>query len=607
MTIENKFIDYELNQDSYAAFDALTLKDLIVERLSESGQFTDQVYEGSNMSAVIDIVAYSYHVLLFYLNNSAAESTFDQATLYENMNKIVKFIGYKPTGTQTSIASINAVASDGLAIGSYTIKRNSFFVVDGIQYTTIKDYTFDKSLGSEESIQALNDNMILYQGTTVEYPQYTAEGTEFEILTIVDDNIVDSTDDRFIADNTISVYVKEVNDEKYYEYTEVDNLYLSTVNSRVYERRLNEDGHYEIKFGSDTIGKRLNTGDVVAIYYIKSDNEKGIISANTINGNKLFEYKTTNFGTIFDDVFTLAGVTTPINADNSRFLTFNNPVNSTIVTEEETVDQIRSNAPKIIASQLRLVTADDYINTINKTVPNIINSVKVLDNNQYMSDYLAYYYNLCADPFKQNRVLLNQVNFADGCDFNNINIFVVPTFTQPANDSYPPYVSTTLKNLVLDILNPKKLISNEIVPRDPVYIAFTLGFTNNDVNVNVKDVTKLKIVRDAYHKSSKATLKSRVAGTITEFFKPSENELGQTININTLTSKILGIEGIRSISTVNTESNIEFDGISLLSWNPAFPDKDISIINESTKLSDFKFPYLYNPSTILNNIIIVDE
>jgi hypothetical protein len=92
------------------AFDATTLKDFIIQRLNENEKFTDQNYEGSNLAAIIDIIAYSYHVLLFYLNNTASEVDFNQATLYENMNRIVKLIGYKPTGQQTSVVPINAIA-----------------------------------------------------------------------------------------------------------------------------------------------------------------------------------------------------------------------------------------------------------------------------------------------------------------------------------------------------------------------------------------------------------------------------------------------------------------------------------------------------------------
>ena len=85
MANKQKLTDFSLTTDSYAAFDALSLKDLIKDRLNDTSLFTGQNYEGSNISSVIDIISYSYHVLLFYLNQTATESMFSEAELYENM------------------------------------------------------------------------------------------------------------------------------------------------------------------------------------------------------------------------------------------------------------------------------------------------------------------------------------------------------------------------------------------------------------------------------------------------------------------------------------------------------------------------------------------
>ena len=59
--------EFKLPVDGYATFDATSLKSLIIDRLNRTTTLTDQNFEGSNMSAMIDIIAYSYHVLLYYL------------------------------------------------------------------------------------------------------------------------------------------------------------------------------------------------------------------------------------------------------------------------------------------------------------------------------------------------------------------------------------------------------------------------------------------------------------------------------------------------------------------------------------------------------------
>ena len=96
------FTDFKLPTTAYTGFDAQSMRDLIIDRLNNDNtiNFTDQNFEGSNISALIDIIAYSYHTLLFYLNQTSSESNFNDADLYENINRIVKLIDYKPVGKQ---------------------------------------------------------------------------------------------------------------------------------------------------------------------------------------------------------------------------------------------------------------------------------------------------------------------------------------------------------------------------------------------------------------------------------------------------------------------------------------------------------------------------
>ena len=56
---DNEFLDFSLPQNAYVAFDAVSLKDYIVNRLNTNEKFTDQNYDGSNLAAVIDIIAFA--------------------------------------------------------------------------------------------------------------------------------------------------------------------------------------------------------------------------------------------------------------------------------------------------------------------------------------------------------------------------------------------------------------------------------------------------------------------------------------------------------------------------------------------------------------------
>ena len=81
-----RITEFNLPAGSYTAFDAVSLRELIVNRLSEKGVFTDQIFVGSNLSSLIDVMAYSYHVLMFYLNRTSSETMFTEAQIYENIN-----------------------------------------------------------------------------------------------------------------------------------------------------------------------------------------------------------------------------------------------------------------------------------------------------------------------------------------------------------------------------------------------------------------------------------------------------------------------------------------------------------------------------------------
>ena len=71
-----------------------------------------------------------------------------------------------------------------------------------------------------------------------------------------------------IVDNfNTNVYVLEQQSGTYFEYKRVESLFLYGPQDRVYELRLNENKHYEIKFGDNITGRQLQSNDQIAIYF----------------------------------------------------------------------------------------------------------------------------------------------------------------------------------------------------------------------------------------------------------------------------------------------------------------------------------------------------
>lgn len=605
---DSNLVEYDLPRNAYASFDAVSLKQLIIQRLSTSDVFRDQVFEGSNLNSLIDIVAFMYHVLLFQLNQNAAEGVFTQATIYENMNKLVSLLNYKPTGLQTAFVEFSMTANAALPIGSYLIKRFSSVNVDGYNYTLVGDVNFEKANIGEEALSFTD--AVLYEGTITEYPPYTATGENFENITIAFENLVDSNKGNFIGDNTISVFVKEINSGNWYVYTETPSLYLNLPGDRVFEKRFNENGRYEIKFGDGVTGKKLEAGDIVGIYFIVSDGQKGEISANALANKTLLPFNSTQFESIAADVYTQD--VTLLQDTQYPLLALDNEYASTLVSDGETVDQIRVNAPKIFSAQNRAVTLADYKAIVDKNFGYILASTQAVNNKYYVDNYIRYFYDLgLSKPNDDTGVLVNQFNFMTSTNFNNVYLFMVPKFGTVRNEITPVSLSVAQKQLVINELNKIKSATHEVVPLDPVYKAFSFGLPlpGETISLDIKDETFLVIKRSELSKQSRQKIKNDVVTAIQNYFSVANSQLGQIVDNTALSNTILSIEGVSSISTrrVTGTTTLELPSISLLYWNPFYTQADINISAQNIPLELFEFPYFYQQSQIVNKILVEDE
>jgi hypothetical protein len=600
---------FKLNPDSYAAFDALSLKNLIIRRLNSNTVFTDQNFEGSNISAVIDIIAYAYNVLLFYLNQTAAESTFTSAQLYDNINKIVKLIGYNPIGYQTAILPFQCTANFQLQPETYSIQRYAYFTVNGVNYAFPDDTTFTKTTTGSEYLADFSEQNLLSQGIFNEYPTYFANGSPYETLTMV---LVDTNGNNIIVDHfNLDVYVKDntVVTPKWEKWEPTQSLFLERSNSTKYEIRLNEDGRYEIKFGNNINGKQLSVGDEVAIYYLKSNGTSGQIGPGILNGNSLFNYSTPRFDQIKTD-------TTPANLSilsqtQLAYLSFNNIDPSTNFVNSESVTNIKLNAANTFKSQFRLITTEDFTNYLLKNYNNILASAKVVNNWDYLSQHIKYYFDLGIEkPNLESRVLFNQVKFADSCNFNNIYIYAVPRLEKVTSlTTRANYLNAAQKNIIINDLNNTKLATAEIIINDPVYVQVDLGVRLPDeiLDPSISTNTFLEITRSVTSKRNPEAVKKQVAGIFSNYFSTTKDNLGLYLSLTELSNQINSIEGITNIKTVRIENDTRYEvpGISIVIYNPVYPRDDIQILSQDTLLPFFKFPFLNDSINFINKISVI--
>lgn len=120
-----------LSQDfpvKYATFNAYQMRDLIIRKLIEDPSVRNQVYPGSNISILVDLVATMYQTLSYQLNHAASESMFSQSQYYENIVRIAKLLGYNAKGITPSTAMFridNASEVSNIAIPPFSVVETS--------------------------------------------------------------------------------------------------------------------------------------------------------------------------------------------------------------------------------------------------------------------------------------------------------------------------------------------------------------------------------------------------------------------------------------------------------------------------------------------------
>jgi hypothetical protein len=591
--------DYSLPKDGYIAFDAMSLRNLIIKRLNDQGIFTDQNYLGSNLSCIIDIVSYVFHTLIYYLHRTSSEATFTEAQLVENINKIVKLLDYKPIGYQTSTLPFICRAPGNFPVGGYTIPRYSYITVGNLPFSFGRDASFVISQTSavEQEITELSNNELLYQGVFQEYPLYSAAGDEHETVVI---NRSDVIIDHFSVD----VYVWESERERWYQYKEVPTTYVEAPNARIFEKRLNSNGLYEVSFGDGIAGRRLVVGDRVAIYYLQSFGANGVIGPRSAQTATKSFFASTQYTDIIQDV--VPNIESLVPRARYQSLLFDNAVGSTIPRDFESVDSIRNNAPASFKSQYRVVTKEDYETYIRTNFANFISDVRVLDNWQYMSNYLSYFERIGVGSSNFRQILFNQVQYADSCNFNNVYICSLP---RVSSGTSLKYLVPAQKELIKTDIEKLKTINAEISFVDPVYKAFDIGIpdSNGDFAVSDSEFCVLEVLKERTSLRASQSITNDVVRVFNEMLNVSNVKLGAPFPFSEITTRLLSIDGVTAIRTKRTDTNRTLNGLHLFVWNPIYSSLDYQTCSSDLAMEPYEAFYFNGIANLYRKIQIIPD
>ena len=315
------------------------IKTSIKSYLRSNSNFTDYDFEGSNLSILIDTLAYNTYIASYNANMVSNEVFLDSATLRENVVALARNIGYVPRSRTSARATISFfVDTTGDTPVSLTLKK-------GVVATTglFGDKSASFSIMNDVTVPVLN-NIATFENLDIHEGDYVT--TNFTVSSA-------TKNQRFILDNpnidtnTIRVTVRDnITSSAQSKFVKETNILNVDSNSRVFYLQEIEDQRYELIFGDGYFGKKLEEGNYIEVSYIITNGIEG-------NGFSSFRFS----GRIINDKN--SSVTSGIS-----LVTTNTP--SQGGSEIESITSIKNFAPRFYASQNRAVTASDYESIIPK-------------------------------------------------------------------------------------------------------------------------------------------------------------------------------------------------------------------------------------------------
>lgn len=318
------------------------IKSSIKDYLRENTNFSDFDFEGSNLTVIINLLAYNSYITAYNTNMVVNESFIDSATLRENIVSLARNIGYVPRSKRAAVAQIDYQVS-GIATSNATVTFEPGLIANSL----VSDKNFLFSI-PEKFVSATSDGvtegtLTIFQGQYLE-KSWTVDNNQPNARYILPNSDIDTS--------TLRVKVKEDSSSTTVtEYKLVDNIIGVTSTSNIYLIQETTDEKYEILFGDGIFGRKLQSGNIIEASYIKTDGKDA-------NGANFFNF----VGTISDE--------------NGANITSFQPIISSRVPAEngddiETVQSIRNYAPRRYAAQNRAVTASDYEAILPSIYPNI--------------------------------------------------------------------------------------------------------------------------------------------------------------------------------------------------------------------------------------------
>tara|TARA_Y100000114_G_scaffold66647_1_gene61116 strand:- start:11461 stop:13596 length:2136 start_codon:yes stop_codon:yes gene_type:complete len=318
------------------------IKSSIKDYLRENSNFSDMDFEGSNLSVIVNLLAYNSYTTAYNSNMVVNETFIDSATLRENVVSLARNIGYVPR-SKTAAKMLVDYNMTGISTTTTTVTFQPGVIANGTVSNVNYIFSIPEKVTGTASDGTAVGTIEMFQGQYLK-STFVINDSQPNQRFIIPNNGVDTS--------TIRISVKENNaSTTATNYKLVDNIIGVTSTSNIYLIQETTDEKYEVLFGDGIFGSKLDNGNVVDISYIKTEGKNG-------NGVARVSFA----GIVKDeDGATETNLTTTLSPQYS----------SENGDDIEDLRSVRYYAPRLYSSQHRAVTASDYEAIVPSVYSNI--------------------------------------------------------------------------------------------------------------------------------------------------------------------------------------------------------------------------------------------
>lgn len=302
--------------------DFFAIKEQFKDYLRSQTSFKDYNFEGSNMSILLDVLAYNTFQNNFYTNMAISEMFLDTAQLRNSVISHAKELNYLPKSSTSAKAVVRVTFNDVNGASTVTIPKGTRFTssTNGstFNFVTAQNYLARKTAINGSTATYVADSVEIFEGeifTSFEKEGYFVEDSAFKCV-LSNENI-----------DISSVSVSTDDGETAYVYK--TDIFGVQPTDRVFYIEPHFDDRYAVVFGRNKFGLQPDPNEQIQIEY-------RVCNEDAANG-------ASKFATTFKP--------------NTRVETIQSAVGG---AKKETLESIRFFAPRSIQIQERAVTARDY-------------------------------------------------------------------------------------------------------------------------------------------------------------------------------------------------------------------------------------------------------